>query len=519
MIAFFRNAGMKKSILSRYDIYNRKKHWKILLFLSAIVIISFSLWYSNVLVKKIARDERMKIHTWANALQTRAQLVNSTQKFFTQIEEEERNRVELYAEALQRFVKAGPDEDPEFYMRIIQNNKSIPVILTDGDGKIISQANTVFSSDTIPGMGEYLKKEFSKYPRIEIRYYKDEVNYIYYQDSKLFTEMQVVMNNLVESFFSEVVNNSASVPVLVTDSARTKALTYGQIDTLQIHDSAYFQQLVKKMDAANDPIEISIAGQGKTLIFYEDSYVLTQLRYFPYIQFAIIGIFLLVAYLLFSTARRSEQNQVWAGLAKETAHQLGTPLSSMMAWVDYLETKDVDSETIEELRKDVNRLSTITDRFSKIGSNPSLVPENLVSVIYNSVSYLKTRTSQKIAYSINVPAEHSIVLPLNLQLFEWVIENLVKNAVDAMTTRQGKITIDINEEEHIVNIDIADTGKGIPRNMFRTIFNPGYTSKQRGWGLGLSLSKRIINEYHNGKIFVKSSALGKGTTFRIVLKK
>jgi signal transduction histidine kinase len=509
---------MKKSILSRYNIYNRKRHWKLLLFLFAIVIIAFSLWYSNVLVKKIARDERMKIHTWANALQTRARLVNSTQKFFTQIQQEERNKVELYAEALQRFVKAGPNDDLGFYLKIIQNNTSIPVILTDSKGNITGTRNTVFSSDTIPGMEVYLKNEFSKYPRIENRYYKNEVNYIYYQDSKLFTEMQVVMNNLVESFFSEVVNNSASVPVLVTDSARTQALAYGQIDTLQIHDSEYLQQLIHDMAAENDPIEISIAGQGKTLIFYKDSYVLTQLRYFPYIQLAIIGIFLLVAYMLFSTARRSEQNQVWAGLAKETAHQLGTPLSSMMAWVDYLEAKDIDSETIEELRKDVNRLSTITDRFSKIGSNPSLVPENLVSVIYSSVSYLKTRTSQKITYSINVPPEHSLVLPLNLQLFEWVIENLVKNAVDAVT-RQGKITIDIIEEDHVVNIDIADTGKGIPRNMFRTIFNPGYTSKQRGWGLGLSLSKRIINEYHKGKIFVKSSTIGKGTTFRIVLKK
>ena len=367
-------------------------------------------------------------------------------------------------------------------------------------------------------MADYLKKEFSKYPPIPIPYYKNEVNYIYYNDSKLFTDMQVVLNNLVAAFFSEVVNNSASVPVLITDSLQTHALDYGQIDTTQIHDSAYLQHLIHDMTAENEPIEISIAGQGKRLIFYKDSYVLTQLRYFPYIQLAIISIFLLIAYMLFSTARRSEQNQVWAGLAKETAHQLGTPLSSMMAWVDYLEAKDVDSETIEELRKDVNRLSTITDRFSKIGSNPSLVPENVVSVIYNSVSYLKTRTSQKITYSINVPEEHSIVLPLNMPLFEWVIENLVKNAVDAMT-RQGTIKIDIAEEDEVVNIDIADTGKGIPRNMFRAIFNPGYTSKQRGWGLGLSLSKRIISEYHKGKIFVKSSAPGKGTTFRIVLKK
>jgi signal transduction histidine kinase len=509
---------MKQPFSNRYSIYDRKRHWKILLLFSAIFIIAFSLWYSNQLVKKIARDERQKIHTWATAIQTRAQLVNSTQKFFTQIQEEERNKVQLYAEAQKLLNKAGPTENIDFYLSIIKNNTSIPVILTDGTGKITSTRNTVFSSDTIPGMEDYLKKQFSKYQRIEIPYFRNEVNYIYYNDSKLFTEMQVVINNLVDAFFSEVVNNSASVPVLITDSMHTQALAYGQIDTLQIHDSAYLQNLIYEMGAENDPIEITIAGQGKRLIYYKDSYVLTQLRYFPYIQLAIISIFLLVAYMLFSTARRSEQNQVWAGLAKETAHQLGTPLSSMMAWVDYLEAKDVDPETIEELRKDVNRLSTITDRFSKIGSNPSLVPENLVSVIYSSVSYLKTRTSQKIIYSVNVPPEQSIVLPLNLQLFEWVIENLVKNAVDAMT-RQGIISIDIFEEEHEVIIDIADTGKGIPRNMFRTIFNPGYTSKQRGWGLGLSLSKRIINEYHRGKIFVKSSTLGKGTTFRIVLKK
>jgi signal transduction histidine kinase len=509
---------MKKSFLNRYSIYYRKQHWKLLLLLFAIIIIALSLWYSNVLVKKIARDERMKIRTWANAIQTRARLVNSTQKFFTQIQEDERAKVELFAEALQRFAEAGTDEDLGFYMKMIQNNNSIPVILTDKTGRMTSQRNTVFSSDTVPGMQDYIKKEFSQYPPIEIRYYKDEVNYLYYKDSKLFTEMQVVLNNLVSSFFSEVVNNSASVPVLITDSTMTQALAFGQIDTLRIHDSAYLQQMIYEMAAQNDPIEISIADQGRRLIFYKDSYVLTQLRYFPYIQLAIIGIFLLVAYMLFSTSRRSEQNQVWAGLAKETAHQLGTPLSSIMAWVDYLETKDVDSEVIEELRKDVTRLSTITDRFSKIGSNPLLIPENVVSVIYDSISYLKTRTSQKISYSINVPPEQPIVLPLNLQLFEWVIENLVKNAVDAMT-RKGGITIDIIEEAHFVTIDIADTGKGLPRNMFRTIFNPGYSSKQRGWGLGLSLSKRIINEYHKGKIFVKSSTIGKGTTFRIVLKK
>jgi multisubunit Na+/H+ antiporter MnhE subunit len=508
---------MKNSLFNRYNIYDRKRYWKLLLFIFAVIIVVVSLWYSNVLVKKIARDERLKIQTWATAIQTRARLVNSTQKFFTQIQEEERNKVELYAEAQKRLNNAG-SEDISFYLTIIQNNTSIPVILTDSKGNITSTRNTEFESGNLTDTNKLIRTKFSKYPRIEIPYYKNEINYIYYNDSKLFTEMQGVINNLVNAFFSEVVNNSASVPVLITDSLHREALAYGQIDTLQIHDSAYLQHTINSMSAENDPIEISIAGQGKKLIYYKDSYVLTQLRYFPYIQLAIISIFLLVAYMLFSTSRRSEQNQVWAGLAKETAHQLGTPLSSMMAWVDYLETKDIDSDTIDELRKDVSRLGTITDRFSKIGSNPSLAPENLVAVIYSSVSYLKTRTSQKINYLINVPPDHSILIPLNIQLFGWVIENLVKNAVDAMT-RQGTITIDLIEEQNVVYVDVSDTGKGIPRNMFRTIFYPGYTSKQRGWGLGLSLSKRIIKEYHKGKIFVKASTLGKGTTFRIMLKK
>lgn len=509
---------MKFDFLSHYNIYSRKRHWKLLLSVFAVVIIAVSLWYFNVLVRTIARDERQRISTWANAVQRRANLVNQRQLIFKQIQDEERRKVELFAEAQKRYVNAGPNEDVGFYLYIIQNNTSIPVVLTDGNGNIKGTRNTVFSSDTIPGMMTFLRKEFSKYPPIVIRYYKNQTNYIYYKDSKLFTDMQVVLNDLVNSFFSDIVNNSAAVPVLITDSTEKHVVVAGHVDTLQLRDKAYLANVISEMRSENEPIEINITGQGRQLIFYRDSYVLKQLRYFPYIQFVTIGIFLLIAYLLFSTARRSEQNQVWAGLAKETAHQLGTPLSSLMAWVDYLETKDIDTETIDELRKDVNRLSTITDRFSKIGSNPSLVPENIVAVIYESVSYLKTRTSQKITYNINFPREHSIIVPLNLQLFEWVIENLVKNAVDAMA-RKGTINIDIVEDENQVIVDVTDTGKGIARNMHRAIFNPGFTSKQRGWGLGLSLSKRIISEYHRGKIFVKSSVPGKGTTFRIILNK
>ncbi|HPT14211.1 MAG TPA: HAMP domain-containing sensor histidine kinase [Bacteroidales bacterium] len=501
------------------NLYSRKKRWKLFLLFAAVIIVVLSLWYSNVLVHKIAQDERAKIQTWANAINHRLTLVNSTSKFFGQIRTEERKRVELYAEAQKRASQASVDDESlSFYYQIIENNSSIPVILTDEEGNINTTRNVDFDPQKVKKMTPELKKEFSVYPPIVFDYYQGNLNYMYYKDSKLFTEVQNVLDEIVNSFFREVVENSAAVPVVITDSTRRYVIASGNVDADSLTDSVYLKKLTSEMASQNDPIEIKVADRGKNYIYYKDSYTLTQLRYLPYFLFAIIGVFLLVAYVLFSMSRRSEQNQVWVGLAKETAHQLGTPLSSMMAWIDYLETKGIDSETINELQKDVNRLQTVTERFSKIGSTPVLKPENVVALVYNAVEYLKTRTSQKVQFSINVTDDKKIMVPLNYQLFDWVIENLVKNAVDAMAGK-GKIKIDIFEDDATVRIDVQDTGKGIARNMFQTIFNPGFSSKQRGWGLGLSLSKRIISEYHKGKIFVKESTLGKGTTFRIVLRK
>jgi signal transduction histidine kinase len=288
--------------------------------------------------------------------------------------------------------------------------------------------------------------------------------------------------------------------------------------TYHLNDPYYQQLLIKEMSAENEPILIESSGK-KQFVFYKDSWLLTQLRYYPVIIFIVIGLFLLVAYLLFSVARKAEQNQVWVGLAKETAHQLGTPLSSIMAWVELLKMQqNVPSETIIEMEKDVDRLQTVAERFSKIGSQAALSKTNITELIYNTIDYLKTRTSQNVHYYILTPYDVQIFAPINQQLFEWVIENLCRNAVDAMAGK-GSITINITDEEKSVSIDITDTGKGIPKSKFKTIFNPGYTSKQRGWGLGLSLSERIITNYHSGKIFVKSSTIDKGTTFRIILKK
>ena len=500
------------------NIYEQKKAWKRWLFLMALVIVGVSLWYTNQLVTNIARDERFKITTWANAIQQRVELVNYTDSFFDQIRAEERKRVEILAEATERMVMSD-DQDSNilFYLSIISNNTSIPVILADAKGRIKEARNVDFDPDSVEYFTPELLEEFSVYQPLKLDYYSGNLVYFYYKDSKLFSELKVVLDDLVESFFNEVVNNSASVPVIITDSTRTRPISWGDIDSTRIHDPLYIQLTIDEMAAQNDPIEIIIAGR-RHYIYFKNSFLLTQLRYFPIIMLVIISIFLLVSYLLFSIARRSEQNQVWVGLAKETAHQLGTPISSMMAWVEFLRTRDVGEEIIEELDKDVNRLNTIAERFSKIGSVANLKTENLVEVIYNSVAYLKTRTSQKVLFTIT-PAQGAIILiPLNRQLFDWVIENLVKNSVDAMVG-QGHITIEMTEEDKAVIIDVTDTGKGLSKKKFRTIFNPGYTSKKRGWGLGLSLTRRIVQEIHGGKIFVRSSLSGKGTTFRIILKK
>jgi signal transduction histidine kinase len=253
-------------------------------------------------------------------------------------------------------------------------------------------------------------------------------------------------------------------------------------------------------------------------VYYRESSILRNLKLYPFIQLVVIIIFIVVAYFAFSATQQAEQNQVWVGMSKETAHQLGTPISSLMAWIELLKLKNVDEDLVKEFEKDTRRLERITERFSKIGSKPELLKLNLVEVLNSSVSYLKRRSSEKIKFETNYNAEDYIETPLNAALFSWVIENLCKNAIDAMGN-SGIITISVLEKAEQVIIDITDTGIGVSKSNFKTIFQPGYSTKKRGWGLGLSLAKRIVENYHSGKIFIKWSEPGKGTTFRIALNK
>lgn len=318
------------------------------------------------------------------------------------------------------------------------------------------------------------------------------------------------------NFLSSVISNNNTIPVIWADE-NFKVISYRNLDSLRALDTLFLKKQVVIMREQHEPIEIKIAQNFKQYILYKDSDLLIRLRYYPYFQLAVIALFLFVSYLAFSTSRKAEQNQVWVGMAKETAHQLGTPLSSLLAWLELLKMKGTSPEYTNEIEKDLQRLQTITDRFSKIGAAPALKKEDVYDVLRHSVDYIRNRTSDQVSFHIDKP-HHDLFAPMNVPLFEWVIENILKNALDAMSGA-GKITILITDQQQFVYMDISDNGKGIPKSSYKTIFKPGYTTKSRGWGLGLSLSKRIIEDYHDGQIFVKSSEMGKGTTFRIVLKK
>lgn len=328
--------------------------------------------------------------------------------------------------------------------------------------------------------------------------------------------------------FIFAVRDSLSMPAIIADaqdsiiywrdldSTKTNILSGDEDETLQ-YDPAYFKRQLAIMKRSHAPIVINLPNNGQWFVYYKDSLLLNQLRFFPYVQLTLIAIFLGIAYTVFNSIRKSEQNLVWVGLAKEAAHQLGTPISSLMAWLELVRAKfDAEKDPLLiEMESDVKRLEVVADRFSKIGSTPVLHNHTVYKVVVDFVNYFKVRTSDKIVF--NVSGETRAQAMLNVPLFDWVLENLLKNAANAIESA-GRIDIVISENiaKEQIFIDISDTGKGIPRAQFDTVFQPGFTTRKRGWGLGLSLTKRMI-EYHKGHIFVKESELDKGTTFRIVL--
>ena len=307
---------------------------------------------------------------------------------------------------------------------------------------------------------------------------------------------------------------TTSTPMLVID----KNGDYNSInlDEEKLKDPVYVNYLITKFSNENEPIEVIVKGEVYQTIYYGNSPLLKKIGFYPLALLLIIILFAAVVYFFYRSTKSAEQNKLWTGMAKETAHQIGTPLSSLVGWTEILKTENVNPEYITEIEKDIDRLQTITDRFSKIGSAPTLETLDLVEVTTSSYEYLKSRSSKLINFEIELPT-NEIPVKLNAQLFSWTIENLVKNAIDAMKGK-GDLKLNISQIEKQVFVNITDTGKGIPKQLFSKIFEPGYTTKKRGWGLGLSLAKRIIEDYHKGKIKVIESEIGKGTTIQITLK-
>ncbi len=313
-----------------------------------------------------------------------------------------------------------------------------------------------------------------------------------------------------------IINNNTSIPTIWVDE-KDQIVDVLNVPDEIISEERKLQNYLQEIKGENDPIEMDL-GPGKVHhIYYGNSPLLNKLKYYPLVLMLIILLFVAVIYFFYTTTKSSEQNKLWAGMAKETAHQIGTPLSSLIGWIELLKQENVSKSYLSEMQKDVDRLRTITERFSKIGSAPTLKPANIVEQTRVSFDYLKSRSSKLINFSVDLPGQ-VIYVDLNKQLYSWTIENLVKNAIDAMRGK-GDLHIKIREDSKCVYIFIEDSGKGIPRDKFRQIFEPGYTTKKRGWGLGLSLSKRIIEQYHKGKIKVSQSEINKGTTFQITLPK
>ncbi|MEZ5016636.1 MAG: HAMP domain-containing sensor histidine kinase [Flavipsychrobacter sp.] len=320
------------------------------------------------------------------------------------------------------------------------------------------------------------------------------------------------------TFVSKFISDNTTIPLIITDE-EGNIIDFKNIDTARSNNGAkYLEDTYNDLKNLREPLVADLGfGLGRNYVYYGDSYLLTQLRYYPFIQLGIIILFLLVVVIALSTAHKSIQNQVWVGLSKETAHQLGTPLSSIEGWLELLKDDEKNHEAVNEMQKDLDRLKLVADRFGKVGSVPNMVEENLISRLESMVGYMQKRAPAKVDISLK-SEEPEVLVNIYGPLWDWVIENLIRNALDAMEGK-GSVVIEVNNTPQQVIVDVSDDGKGIPKHQAKKIFNPGFTTKKRGWGLGLSLSKRIIQDYHHGSIFVKESEVGVGTTFRIILRR
>lgn len=528
------------------NLYTRKQGWKIALVIAALIIVGVSLTYTNHVVQQIRQDETRKAQQWANNLKNNLGQINLTEQSFKQqqlafelLKSKEQETVELWAKATEEI---GKDQlDYTFFVEILQKNENIPVLILDNEGNPSTYRNlrlkkedllefvpTALSekekNDSLNQLfNDSLKKLALVWGKenqpIDIRFLGNKKQTVYYDQSQRLSEyensiqyLQSKTDSLFGQFYKHLKNSNQLFPMLFVTPEKDSIIQANSA-ALKLRKKSLAERL-KDMGEENPPIAIKIGGEIKGYIYYQNSEIVGQLKYYPYVMLVVISLFLLVGYLLFSSFRRAEQNQVWVGMAKETAHQLGTPLSSLLAWNEILKADGKYPEATEEIDKDLDRLQIVTDRFSKIGSGGKLEETAIYNEVDLLLTYLKKRVGKQV--EISLKGNYETKAMANVPLLNWAVENIIKNGIDAMEGI-GNIHVAISQNKTEVFIDISDTGKGIPNNKWKTVFNPGYTSKKRGWGLGLSLVKRIIEEYHKGKVFVKESS-EKGTTFRILLK-
>lgn len=514
------------------NLYSNKQKWKIALLIFALLAVGVSLFVSNSIVSKVGERERERAKQWADAIKKKIELVRLTNRTFSQLRDKEREKMTLWIDATKEVSKPTPlNEIPDygFPLKIINGNKDIPVILMDDDKNISGNINLDFDTsyfrkqhpdfspnqlikafdDSLVILAEMWEK---RNPSFTIEVYKGLFMTYYYTDSKEIVKLERERDSLIKTFNDDLINNIGLVPVLLIDTDTKKIIGTNMKDVERNPEN--IDAYIDNLKLQNTPIIIDFKNGNTNTLYFDASPELKKLQYFPYIQFLVIGLFALIGYLIFSTFRKAEQNQVWAGMAKETAHQLGTPLSSLMAWVQLLEAQGVDQSITIEMQKDVDRLEKVTERFSKIGSGAKLEQSDISLTVRNVIAYLRPRISDQV--SVSIDANEEIIVLHNAPLIEWVVENISKNAVDAMEGK-GQLFVHVHHTNDWVFIDIKDTGKGIPAKQLKTIFEPGFSTKTRGWGLGLSLVKRIVKEYHKGTVTVLESQLNVGTTFRISL--
>ena len=505
-----------------------KQKLKLILMLLSIVLALFALWQVDNIARQVRETEKSKIRLWANAIAQRNSMTAATHQFFQEATLDERRKIRLYADVLESFNDLQPG-DTRFslaYVNYVVDSAKTPLIITGADS-IISVPNEL-AGQKLEGN---LLKEYSVNPPIKYSLWGMPMT-LYYKESHNYAQLREVLTNFSRSFLEDITNNSVIVPVVIVDSSRTRLLAHGNINLSDIDSPEKLAERLKTMEGMNDPIAITLPDNSTAYVYYENSQLLKALRWVPLFYFFIALVLVVVAYYLFRTTRTMEQNRIWVGLAKETAHQLGTPISSLTGWTEYLKGKEFSEQYACEVSKDLHRLETITHRFSKIGSVPELQDENVREAVEGAINYLQSRAPRKVKFVVSFPEDETFIAPLNSYLFQWVIENLCKNAIDAMEggerdrsganaspARESTITIVASQDARKIYLDVSDTGKGMSKAVQRKIFDSGFTTKSRGWGLGLPLARRIVNQYHRGRLYLKYSVPGQGTTFRIELKK